>query len=97
VSGNGPPPYLALGRGQNLTVIKEIFFPHFLGSCTRGSRNYIGFKVNSGEYKVMSLAPYGTDKYMNRIREHLIDIKPEGSFRLNMEYFDYCTGLDDDR
>jgi carbamoyltransferase len=84
---------LAHGRGKDLTVLKEIFFPHSLGLLYSAFTYYTGFKVNSGEYKVMGLAPYGRPTFVNLIREHLVDIKADGSFRLNMEYFDYCTGL----
>jgi len=84
---------LAIGRGNNLEIIKEIHFPHSLGLLYSAFTYYTGFKVNSGEYKVMGLAPYGEPKYASLIREHLIDVKPDGSFRLNMEYFNYCAGL----
>ena len=84
---------LAVGRGNALQVHKEIHFPHSLGLLYSAFTYYTGFKVNSGEYKVMGLAPYGEPKYAQRIREHLIDVKDDGSFRLNMAYFDYCTGL----
>jgi len=73
--------------------VREMHFPHSLGLLYSAFTYYTGFKVNSGEYKVMGLAPYGEPKYAGRILEHLIDVKPDGSFRLNMEYFDYCTGL----
>src|SRR5688500_11068652 len=84
---------LALGKGRDLKVIREIHFPHSLGLLYSAFTYYTGFKVNSGEYKVMGLAPYGDPKYANVIREHLIDVKEDGSFRLNLEYFEYCTGL----
>jgi carbamoyltransferase len=84
---------LALGHGRDLKVIREIHFPHSLGLLYSAFTYYTGFKVNSGEYKVMGLAPYGEPKYVQQIREHLIDIKEDGSFRLNLDYFDYCTGL----
>jgi carbamoyltransferase len=84
---------LAIGRGPRLTVEREIHFPHSLGLLYSAITYYTGFKVNSGEYKVMGLAPYGEAKYAGLIRDHLIDIKDDGSFALNMEYFDYCTGL----
>lgn len=83
----------AIGRGNTLQVTKEINFPHSLGLLYSALTYYIGFKVNSGEYKVMGLAPYGEPKYVKTILDNLIDIKPDGSFRLNLEYFDYCTGL----
>ena len=84
---------LALGKGRDLKVIREIHFPHSLGLLYSAFTYYTGFKVNSGEYKVMGLAPYGDPKYANVIRERLIDVKEDGSFRLNLEYFEYCTGL----
>ncbi len=84
---------LAIGSGNKLTVHKEIHFPHSLGLLYSAFTYYTGFKVNSGEYKVMGLAPYGEPKYANLIKEHLIDIKEDGSFRMDMSYFDYCTGL----
>jgi carbamoyltransferase len=84
---------LALGRGHDLEVIREIHFPHSLGLLYSAFTYYTGFKVNSGEYKVMGLAPYGDPKYVQQIKDHLIDIKEDGSFRLNLEYFEYCTGL----
>jgi carbamoyltransferase len=84
---------LAAGNGQNLEVVREIHFPHSLGLLYSAFTYYTGFKVNSGEYKVMGLAPYGEPKFASLIREHLIDIKDDGSFRLNLDYFDYCTGL----
>ena len=84
---------LALGNGRDLKVIREIHFPHSLGLLYSAFTYYTGFKVNSGEYKVMGLAPYGDPRYANVIRERLIDVKQDGSFRLNLEYFEYCTGL----
>jgi carbamoyltransferase len=84
---------VALGRGRELRVMKEIHFPHSLGLLYSAFTYYTGFKVNSGEYKVMGLAPYGEPRFANLIKEHVIDIKEDGSFRLNLEYFDYCTGL----
>ena len=84
---------LALGNGRDLKVIREIHFPHSLGLLYSAFTYYTGFKVNSGEYKVMGLAPYGNPRYANVIRERLIDVKEDGSFRLNLEYFEYCTGL----
>jgi carbamoyltransferase len=83
----------AVGCGNRLETIREIHFPHSLGLLYSAFTYYTGFKVNSGEYKVMGLAPYGEPKYVGQIFEHLVDLKPDGSFRLNMEYFDYCTGL----
>jgi carbamoyltransferase len=84
---------LALGEGRALKVMREIHFPHSLGLLYSAFTYYTGFKVNSGEYKVMGLAPYGEPKYARRIKEHLIDIKDDGSFRLDLDYFEYCTGL----
>lgn len=84
---------LAVGNGSKLTVHKEIHFPHSLGLLYSAFTYYTGFKVNSGEYKVMGLAPYGEPKYVEAMKRHLIDIKEDGSFRLNLDYFDYCTGL----
>jgi carbamoyltransferase len=83
----------ALGDGRSLAIHKEIHFPHSLGLLYSAFTYYVGFRVNSGEYKLMGLAPYGTPRYAQVIRDHLIDLKPDGSFRLNLEYFDYCTGL----
>ena len=83
----------AIGKGNSLVVHKEIHFPHSLGLLYSAFTYYTGFKVNSGEYKVMGLAPYGEPKYVNEILEHLIDVKADGSFRLDLSYFDYCTGL----
>jgi carbamoyltransferase len=84
---------LALGRGNKLEVVKEIHFPHSLGLLYSAMTYYTGFKVNSGEYKVMGLAPYGEPKYLNKIMDHLIDVKEDGSFRLDQSYFNYCAGL----
>ncbi len=84
---------LAFGAGRELKVAREMHFPHSVGLLYSAFTYYTGFKVNSGEYKVMGLAPYGVPRYAQRIREHLIDIKDDGSFRLNLDYFDYCTGL----
>ena len=84
---------LAVGSGNELNVHKEIHFPHSLGLLYSALTYYTGFKVNSGEYKVMGLAPYGEPTYAKLIKDHLIDIKDDGSFALNMSYFNYCTGL----
>jgi carbamoyltransferase len=84
---------VATGSGNRLEIIKEIHFPHSLGLLYSALTYYSGFKVNSGEYKLMGLAPYGEPKYRQRIFDNLLDLKPDGSFRLNIEYFDYCTGL----
>lgn len=83
----------AIGRGNDLRVHREIFFPHSLGLLYSAVTYYIGFKVNSGEYKVMGLAPYGNPVYKDLMIEKLMDLKPDGSFRLDMRYFNYCTGL----
>ena len=84
---------LALGRGSELEVVKEIHFPHSLGLLYSAFTYYTGFRVNSGEYKIMGLAPYGKPVYVDVIKNNLIKIKDDGSFNLNMHYFDYCTGL----
>jgi len=84
---------LAMGKGNSLEVHREIHFPHSLGLLYSALTYYTGFKVNSGEYKVMGLAPYGAPKYAQLIKDHLIDIREDGSFSLNMQYFNYCTGL----
>ena len=81
------------GSDNRLEISKEIHFPHSLGLLYSAFTHYIGFRVNSGEYKVMGLAPYGSPRYKDLILEHLVDVKPDGSFRLNLDYFDYCVGL----
>ncbi|MEB3886120.1 carbamoyltransferase [Lyngbya sp. CCY1209] len=81
------------GEGNSLTPLWEIDFPHSLGLLYSAFTYYTGFKVNSGEYKLMGLAPYGEPRYVDRILTHLIDLKDDGTFRLNMEYFNYATGL----
>jgi carbamoyltransferase len=83
----------ALGKGKDLAIMREIHFPHSLGLLYSAFTYYTGFKVNSGEYKLMGLAPYGEPKYVATIRDNLLDIKPDGSFWLDQSYFDYCTGL----
>lgn len=83
----------AIGRGNHIEILREIHFPHSLGLFYSAFTYYSGFRVNSGEYKLMGLAPYGSPKYAGLIRENLIDVKDDGSFRLNLDYFDYCTGL----
>jgi carbamoyltransferase len=83
----------ALGSGNQIKTISEIRYPHSLGLLYSAFTYYTGFKVNSGEYKVMGLAPYGEPRYAQTIFDHLIDLKRDGSFRLNLEYFEYCTGL----
>jgi carbamoyltransferase len=82
-----------LGEGNRLTPLWEIDFPHSLGLLYSAFTYYTGFKVNSGEYKLMGLAPYGEPKYVDLILDRLLDLKPDGTFRLNMEYFNYATGL----
>ena len=82
-----------LGEGNRLTPLWEVPFPHSLGLLYSAFTYFTGFKVNSGEYKVMGLAPYGEPKYVKKIYDHLIDVKPDGTFRLNMDYFNYCSGL----
>jgi carbamoyltransferase len=84
---------VGIGRKNRIDLRKEIHFPHSLGLLYAAFTYYTGFKVNSGEYKVMGLAPYGEPRYANAILEHLIDLKTDGSFHLNQEYFDYCVGL----
>jgi len=84
---------LAIGKGSELTVLKEIRFPHSLGLLYSAMTYFTGFKVNSGEYKVMGLAPYGEPRFVDSIKKNLIAIKEDGSFHLNMRYFGYCTGL----
>ena len=83
----------AMGNGHRLEITREIHFPHSLGLLYSAATYYTGFKVNSGEYKVMGLAPYGEPKYAKLILDNLIDLKPDGSFRLDMSYFNYCTGF----
>lgn len=84
---------LAIGKGKDLQVVKEIHFPHSLGLLYSAFTYYTGFKVNSGEYKVMGLAPYGVPRYADLIRKKLITVADDGSFQLDMSYFDYATGL----
>ncbi len=84
---------VAIGRGNELTTVKEIQFPHSLGLLYSAMTYYTGFRVNSGEYKVMGLAPYGEPKYVDLIKNNLIDIKEDGSFWLDQSYFNYATGL----
>jgi carbamoyltransferase len=83
----------AVGSGNRLDILQEIHFPHSLGLLYSAFTYYTGFKVNSGEYKVMGLAPYGEPKYVQRILDHILDLKADGTFRLDMSYFNYCTGL----
>src|SRR6187399_727918 len=84
---------MGTGRGNTMSLNQEIHFPHSLGLLYSAFTYYTGFKVNSGEYKVMGLAPYGEPKYAQAILDNLIDVQADGSFRMNMDYFDYCTGL----
>ena len=84
---------IAVGRGNKIELIKELRFPHSLGLLYSAFTYYLGFKVNSGEYKVMGLAPYGKPEYTKTILEHVIDLKEDGSFRMNQDYFDYLGGL----
>jgi carbamoyltransferase len=81
------------GQGNPAHALRDIPFPHSLGPLYSAFTYYTGFKVNSGEYKVMGLAPYGELKYVQIIYEYLLNLKPDGTFRLNVDYFDYCTGL----
>ena len=84
---------VGIGRKNSIEILKEIHFPHSLGLLYSAFTYYLGFKVNSGEYKVMGLAPYGEPKYKDLILNHLINVKDDGSFKLNMNYFDYATDL----
>jgi carbamoyltransferase len=84
---------LSHGRGNDLQMMKELHFPHSLGLLYSAFTYYIGFKVNSGEYKVMGLAPYGEPKFAQTILDKIIDLKPDGTFHLDQQYFEYCTGL----
>ncbi|HEX6812577.1 MAG TPA: carbamoyltransferase [Planctomycetota bacterium] len=84
---------LGVGEGNKLRLLKEIRFPHSLGLLYSAFTYYCGFKVNSGEYKLMGLAPYGEPRFAKQIREHLIDMRDDGSYRLNLSYFNYCHGL----
>jgi carbamoyltransferase len=95
VDGVGEWATTTLGhaREEGIRLLQEIRFPHSLGLLYAAATYYLGFKVNDGEYKVMGLAPYGEPRYAQRILDHLIDLKEDGSFRLDLRYFDYCTGL----
>jgi len=84
---------VCVGRGNTLEIEREIHFPHSLGLLYSAFTYHAGFKVNSGEYKLMGLAPYGEPKFADLIRTHLIDVRSDGSFALDMQYFNYCTGL----
>jgi carbamoyltransferase len=81
------------GQGNELDITREIHFPHSIGLLYSAFTYYTGFKVNSGEYKLMGLAPYGEPKYLDEIFDHLVDLKDDGSYRLDLRYFNYCTGL----
>ena len=84
---------MAIGRANKLDIVKELHFPHSLGLLYSAFTYYTGFRVNSGEYKVMGLAPYGEPKYVDLILDNVIDVKDDGSYRLDQSYFNYCTGL----
>jgi carbamoyltransferase len=84
---------LAIGSGNDLKIYKELHFPHSLGLLYSAFTYYTGFKVNSGEYKVMGLAPYGEPKYVQTILDNLLDLRDDGTFRINQDFFNYCTGL----
>ena len=84
---------IARGAGNRVEMLRELRFPHSLGLLYSAFTHFTGFKVNSGEYKLMGLAPYGQPRYVDRIRDHLLDLRPDGSFRLNLEYFGYLDGL----
>ena len=84
---------IGVGEGNHIRLLDEIRFPHSLGLLYSAFTYHLGFKINDGEYKVMGLAPYGEPRYADLIREHLIDLKDDGSFRLDQRYFNYCTGL----
>ena len=88
---------VAIGKGNNLEIKKEIHFPHSLGLLYSAFTYYTGFKVNSGEYKLMGLAPYGKPIYYDKIINNLVDIKKDGSFWLDQNYFNFCNWLDDDK
>ncbi len=84
---------LGVGRGSEVTLLKELRFPHSLGLLYSAFTAYCGFRINSGEYKLMGLAPYGEPRYVQTIYDHLLEVKPDGSLRLNMEYFHFLRGL----
>lgn len=84
---------MGVGEGNRIRLLREMRFPHSLGLLYSAFTYYCGFKVNSGEYKLMGLAPYGEPRFADTIREHLLDLRPDGSFRMNMDYFNYCQGL----
>ncbi|KQK28239.1 hypothetical protein ARD30_23200 [Bosea thiooxidans] len=91
--GEWPTSSVALGNGAALDIVKELHFPHSLGLLYSAFTHYAGFKVNSGEYKLMGLAPYGRPAHTQTILDHLVDLKPDGSFRLDQRYFDYMGGF----
>ncbi|MCZ8106029.1 MAG: carbamoyltransferase [Burkholderiales bacterium] len=91
--GEWPTASVAVGRGSRLDLVKELHFPHSLGLLYSAFTHYAGFKVNSGEYKLMGLAPYGTPRFAQTILEQLVDLKEDGSFRLDQDYFDYMGGF----
>ncbi|MCU1330387.1 MAG: Carbamoyltransferase [Bryobacterales bacterium] len=91
--GEWPTTSFGVGDGNSLKLLREIRFPHSLGLLYSAFTYYTGFKVNSGEYKLMGLAPYGRPVYRDLILDNLIDVRPDGSFHLNQEYFNYCIGL----
>ncbi|MEM7356165.1 MAG: carbamoyltransferase [Acidobacteriota bacterium] len=96
MDGVGEWATTTLGHGHSggdIELLREIRFPHSLGLLYAAFTYYLGFKVNSGEFKVMGLAPYGEPRYVDRILQHLVDLKDDGSFRLDLSYFNYCTGL----
>src|SRR5436309_8236318 len=84
---------LAIGNGNDLKIHKELHFPHSLGLLYSAFTYYTGFKVNSGEYKLMGLAPYGQPKYVQTILDNILDLRADGTFRVDQDYFNYCTGL----
>jgi carbamoyltransferase len=84
---------LAIGEGSDLKIYKELHFPHSLGLLYSAFTYYTGFKVNSGEYKVMGLAPYGEPRYVKTILDHILNLRPDGTFCVNQDFFNYCTGL----
>ena len=91
--GEWPTSSFGFGKDNQIELLADIQFPHSLGLLYSAFTYYTGFRVNSGEYKVMGLAPYGEAKYKDLIYEHLIDVKEDGSFKMNMDYFNYCAGL----
>jgi carbamoyltransferase len=95
IDGVGEWATSSFGRGEDnrIDIISELQFPHSLGLLYSAFTYFTGFKVNSGEYKIMGLAPYGEPKYVQKIYDHLIDLKEDGSFKMNQDYFDYCAGL----